>query len=670
MEKQPLNPTKEKIPLSELQGIVKTSSYPKPRWMLNESVYDTTWITSKVGVDRDYFLENPKKASKHSFKRAIAPGIFLTDPLSIDLLKDIQNSLLFLSMMGKINRPKRIVDITLAASNLLLHANELREARQQPKVLTLDTIKYEELKDYLLAFSVDRETFENGVKFILKNWETKAEIQWGSVQCHLQLTTRRFKSLKHKILKYLGSIDRNFLSPKLYNREYDNANQFEFDIDFHLSPTRSTISNEISKLEALYTARSAQQYKFQHSPMTLFSSGDAIFNELRDREKTPLMPISVALHSLSSSLNFVRIYGPSLNSYLSELSKAEARLKLSHGRTASIRTASTGTIQKLAYEETPIPESLHSLNLTSWDRDDENGIVDFKELRNGMSVGMALRLYTGAMWIILASFTTGRATSLQTLKRNCFIQSPVDGLFDVQIRIPKSSERLELEDLLRPVPDLVYDYGLEFASLVTSLESRRTVTANEESSFLFGAVLSYRSYCTKRESSMDVCMGSLGKDYLAKCVDMFMDWSQSPLINNKRWYPRTHQYRKMFAVLYFHFSDQTGLEELCWFMGHSNLDQTFYYAEVLPNSEWMEEAEAEIARIGGDLRKHILADQNVHQIINEARSKAKTSVILEPLVRQLINEHKETTGQEIRFKKIEGNSVFFYFVNPKDSLNA
>ena len=83
-----------------------------------------------------------------------------------------------------------------------------------------------------------------------------------------------------------------------------------------------------------------------------------------------------------------------------------------------------------------------------------------------------------------------------------------------------------------------------------------------------------------------------------------------------------------------------------------------------------EEAEAEIARIGGDLRKHILADQNVHQIINEARSKAKTSVILEPLVRQLIKEHKETTGQEIRFKKIEGNSVFFYFVNPKDSLNA
>lgn len=670
MKKHFLNPTKEKVSLPELQDIVATSTYPKPRWMLNESVYDTTWIISKVGIDRNFFLKNPKKASRHSFSRTIAPGVLLTDTTSIYLLKDVQNSLLFLDTIGKITRPKRIVDITISATNLLLHVNELRNIKQQPAVLALDTIKYDELRDYLLAFGVKRETFEESVKFILRNWKSKDEIQWILLQGRLGLTTRSFKSLKHKILKYLGSVNRNFLAPNLYKREYENANQFEFDIDFHLSPTRSTISNEISKLEALYTARSAQQHQFQHSPMSLFSNGDAIFCELRDREKTPLMPISAALHSLSSSIKFVRTYGPSLREYLSELSSAEVRMRLNSDRTLSMRRPGTGSTQKQAFDNTAIPPLLESLNLTSWNRDDENSIVDFKELRNGMSVGMALKLYTGAMWILLAGFTAGRSTSLQTLKRDCFVQSPVDGLFDIRIRIPKSSERLELEDLLRPIPDLIYDYGLEFASLVTTLENRRGLVSSEENLFLFGAAISYRSYCTDRGSVVDACIGHLGKDYLARCIDMFMDWSQSPVVNNKRWYPRTHQYRKMLAVLYFQFSNQTGLEELSWFMGHSNLDQTFYYAEVSPNSDWIEEAEAEIARIGGDLKKNIFADKAINNIIKKARKRTRTFIILEPLVRQLIDEHKAKTGQEVRFKKIEGHEVFFYFIDPEGSQNA
>ncbi len=77
-----------------------------------------------------------------------------------------------------------------------------------------------------------------------------------------------------------------------------------------------------------------------------------------------------------------------------------------------------------------------------------------------MSVNMAIRLYTAAIWILIASFSAGRATSLRTLNRNCFVQSPVDGLFDIVMKIPKSSERLELEKVHRPIPDLIYDYGL------------------------------------------------------------------------------------------------------------------------------------------------------------------------------------------------------------------
>ena len=108
-------------------------------------------------------------------------------------------------------------------------------------------------------------------------------------------------------------------------------------------------------------------------------------------------------------------------------------------------------------------------------------------------------------------------------------------------------------------------------------------------------------------------------------------------------------------------TDNTGLEELSWFLGHANLEQTFHYAEVSPSSEWIDEAEVTIAKIGASLGKAILGDASITNIVNTARKKAKTSLVIEPLVRDLIEEHKKNTGETVRFHRIEGKDLFFYF---------
>lgn len=249
----------------------------------------------------------------------------------------------------------------------------------------------------------------------------------------------------------------------------------------------------------------------------------------------------------------------------------------------------------------------------------------------------------------------------EVCRRNCFRISPVDGLFDLVLRIPKSSERLELEEVHRPIPDLIYDYGLEFASLACDLEERRGHIAEESKLFLFGGILSTRSMAASRSMGGDVYSFPLSDDYINDAIAIFQDWTESPLINGKRWYPVTHQFRRLFAVLYFNFSDEVGLEELSWFMGHSNLDQTFHYAEIAPTEEWMEEAESTIAKIGALLHKSINGDDQVKKIVEQARKTSSVSTVLEPLVRDLIKEHKTETGQEVRFCKIDGQEVFFYF---------
>jgi hypothetical protein len=664
MKQTKLKPNKERVDPNDLLHITQTSSYPKPRWMLNDSVKDTVWLVPKVAIDIKFYEKNKGKASKIIFKKALSTTEHLTDTINHPLLIDIQNSLLYLDTTGQITRPKRVSDILKCATQVIQHANELRNTNNKPNIRSLAQIKFEEVQDYLLSFSVDKKLFSQTLENIIANNNSISEINWGLLKAELNITSRRFKSLRHKLRIYLKANKPEFIDTVSYHPEYPNANYKEFDIDTDLIPSEKTISNEISKLEALYTSRSAQKHKFQHSPMSLFSCGRTIFETMIESQKTPLMPVNVSLHTLSAALHFTRVYGVALREYSYNLYQTEvARIK-ELGIAVSTSKNFLSPIKKYAFENTLIPESLSSLHISSWG--DYEDILHPEDIKQSMSVSMAIRLYTAAIWIQLASFTAGRLTSLQTLKRNCFKQSPVDGLFDLMLRIPKTSERTELEDVYRPIPDLIYDYGLEFAALTCGLEERRGYIAEEQDLFLFGGILRLRSSSAFMESNLDVCKFPLGIGYINTSLDIFMDWINSPLINGKRWYPSTHQFRRLFAVLYFNFSDQIGLDELSWFMGHSSLDQTFHYAEVSHSDEWTEEAEVTIARIGASLNKTINADNDLKIIIEKARKETNISLILEPLVRSLIDEHKEKTGKKVHFHKVDDEDVFFYFTQQED----
>ncbi|RLU01651.1 hypothetical protein [Ketobacter sp.] len=652
-----LNPAKELVSPSELEKIIQKALYPKPIWMLNNSVSDEIWLLSKVGFNPTYNKENNCGYEKMSFKRLVSPGEYLTDKNWKPLLEDIRSSLLYLNVTGKISRPARIRSILVTATSLLLHVNELRRANHSPTARTLEQIKFSELVDYLLSFQVNRNTFSKIESVIIDKWNSTQDIDWPQLKIESGLTTREFKSLRRKLTLHLKSNFQNLKFTRESLQKYPNANYNTFDINVDLAPKGKTISNTISQLEALYTSRPAQTYKFQHSPMKLFSSGQTIFDRMLEAQKTPLIPANVSLHALSSALRFARLYGQPLRQYLSELGKKEKSRIQELGIAPSTSRRYLTSIRCYTFNNTKIPTPLKDLNITSWTGEENGGKVS----NSSISVCTAITLYTAAIWILLSSFTAGRTTSMLTLRRNCFTQSPIDGLFDIVLRIPKSSEVLELEETHRPIPDLIYDYGLEFARLVCEIEDRRNLNTKDQEAFLFSGILSERSIAAYRYDDSNVHLYPLSDDTIKRAIDTFQDWSNSPLINGKRWYPSTHQFRRLFAVLYFNFSNQSGLEELSWFMGHSNLDQTFHYAEVSPTDEWIEEAELTIARIGAKLNSHINGDDTVKKIINTARQKSQISTILEPLVQDMISEHKAKTGDTVRFHRINGENVFFYF---------
>ncbi|MEW8347782.1 MAG: hypothetical protein AB2687_05685 [Candidatus Thiodiazotropha taylori] len=660
MENTGLSPYKE---LHDPNKLAEVDYYPKPAWMLNENVYDNTWVMARTGYEVEYGHNQIPKTQKLSFAKKVSHNELLTDLINQPLLEDLRNSLLYLNTKGKIARSERTSDILKTACHLILHANELQALQRQNPIRSLTEISFDHLKDYLLAFKVERHDFDKCLDIVLNLYNAKSEIEWDLLKQSTTLTTRQFESLKHKLIKYLESNYPGFRSKCGYTTQYPNACAISFDIDRDLAPKAQTISNEISKLQALYTARPCQKYKFRHAVQKLVSSGHTIFTDMIEPEKTPLMPVNIALHTMSSALYFARNYGPPLREYLSLLSNAENSIIAIRGVSAS--STEKIEIQRMAFESTPIPAPLKGLRITSWGYENEVDIYK-NDFNDGIAAQVAVRLYIASIWILLASFSSARTRSLQTLRRNCFVQSPIDGLFDLVFRVPKSSERWELEEVHRPIPDVIYDYGLEFAAFVSEIEERRGLFEDDRESYLFTESLHARSLTASLyKTKTDVHQNSVGNDFIDYCLDTFFDWSESPLTDGKRWYATTHQFRRFFAVLYFNFTDEEGLDELSWFMGHANLDHTFHYAEVAPTDEWIEEAELTISRIGASLNKHINADDDIRSIVDEARKASNISTVIQPLVQKLISEHKEKTKQEVRFCKIEGEDVFFYFTENK-----
>lgn len=668
-EKDHLKNVKKKIEI-----LNEKFTFQKPRWMLNESYNENEWLVAKNGFEIP--LKPPYDTGIYftlNFNKETCHHELLTDELNARLLTDIKNSLLYLSANDIITRTIGIKNVLISSINLINYSNEIRVKSKIPLIRKLDDISQEELTSYLQTFNINKEIFDEALIVLSAKTDENDVTDWNHLKNELKITSVELDKLKIKLTKFRKSKQNNTASH--YTSEYNNASIEFFNIDKDLTAKKKTISNEIGSLEMLYRSRIAQEFQFNISPRKIFSDGSSFFESLNVNDKTKLMPVNVAFHAIESAIHFVKNYGRELRKFIKLLLKSEAiaikELNLSPSRVSK----NSRLVRNEAFKLTETPETLKKLNISCWEYDTKFEGLPQEWVRNNLSVEIAIILYVSSMWILLASFTSGRSLSLQTLKRNCFHQSPMDGLFDITLRIPKSSERQELEEVHRPIPDLIFDFGIDFSLLVTELEERRGYFFNEDEAYLFGKILSSHSlssFINEKKSShrSNFFKYPLSNDTIYKYLCIFQDWSRSPLIGYSRWYPSKHQFRRLFAVLYFNFTNNEGLEELSWFMGHASLEQTFHYAEISPTEDWLEEAEIAISKIGSDLRKSIYADDTIKGIVNEARNTSDVIIVLEPLIRKLISEHKKATGKEVRFNRIDEENVFFYFTNQGGKTNG
>jgi hypothetical protein len=640
---------------SDLPKLVSDTIAKSKTWIAND-ITCNYWLVAKSGYAINVNNNTPKqRLVKISFKKEICPGGFLTDSLFCNLLADLQQCLINIVENGSTQKPYRLRCISNNIIYLIISVNEHRSEYDLPPILAFNQITEENIFDFIKSFAIEPEVIYSVLRELRSLQEKPKEQDWVNIKNKYSIRTKTFSVLKSRITTSKNS--KIYKSTKSENNKFDNANTSREISDIQ-APNKKTVQNYISDINHLFQNSNHLMFPLKFSPYELFGNEESlngIFKEFQRNIKTSIIPLETGFHLISNALKFQHDYGESILGYLKAIDdhykKNTAHLK------KSTLMKNCNRRKKLFYE-IEIPKPLTPLNIKNL------GLEGDAKPLDGISLTQVIYLYAASMYILLASFSATRELSLLLLKRDCFHHSPLDGLFDIRFKQQKANTHNMLQTIYRPIPKAIYRLGLQYSEFSQYLENRYGIFSSDYESFLFTNFHGIKKIVTRHFQSLsDVHIPNhVCDDTMKSLLDFFTDWTDVPLIDGKRWYVSDHQFRRLFAILYFNLTDETGIEELAWFLGHESLEMAFHYAEVAPSSEWMDEAIKSISKRAVSINKSLTIDEEIAQIIEVSKEKSlKLNLQLEGVIYEAINERIKSTGEKVHFKRVDEKDIYFYF---------
>lgn len=624
-------------------------------WIVNNPS-ETYWSVAKPGFSVNVDAKTPKQhLMKITFKKEISPGTCLTDNLYSSLLDELKSCLINAFQNGSIQKPYQLQSICRNIISFVISVNEHRFKFSQQPILSFSQITEEDVIDFVKSFEIDAELFFTVVDEITSLAKTPEKEDWLSIKNKFSIRSKTFSIIKNRIVNSKNTVV--YSSFNTTQKEFKDANIRRSIDEMHLA-NKKTVKNYICDINHLFYSSDNQSNAMKFSPYDLVGSDEylsIIFSDFQRELKTAAIPLEVSLHLICESLKFQCNYGKYIFEYLKSIDH--------HYKNCTAHLCKSTLMKEChrrekLFHEVVQPKELQNLKIKTL------GLEKEPKDENHLSLTQAIYLYLASTYILLASFSATRELSLLLLKRNCFKQSPLDGLFDIVFKQQKSNTNNRLQEIFRPIPKPIYRLGIQYCEFSQYLENRYNIFHEDQDSYLFTNFHTIKKIITRHfsYSEYDLVANYVSSDLMQSILNYFSDWSSVPLIDGNRWYVSDHQFRRLFAVLYFNMTDEKGIEELSWFLGHEHLEMTFHYAEQNPTREWMDEAIISIAKRASSINKNISVDAEISNVINTAKEKCmKLNLQLESVVYQAINDRIKETGEQVHFERVDGKNIYFYF---------
>lgn len=294
----------------------------------------------------------------------------------------------------------------------------------------------------------------------------------------------------------------------------------------------------------------------------------------KNKDRTLTIPIHTALEYLDKSLAWVTQIGSDL---VTAKKECDAQLKyLMEGKKSRKDHYAKQVDISLTQELTT---NLKAQGL-SINRYNSNTSKNNAYIRDHLSIEESIECLVAACFIVINTFSCKRISEILGLTVNC-TRPALDGGWEVVFGLRKASPVEALSYIGRPIPDVVQ----QAIDLLIELRPDDFLY-REENPDLEPLFLS--SYSTTEKTKKAV-QREARKMYAS--IELFADVVRIKTTpEGKRWYLRSHECRRFFAITYFWHDKFSGLPALSWFMGHNDIDATMHYVtEEIAASEMPEE---------------------------------------------------------------------------------
>ena len=272
------------------------------------------------------------------------------------------------------------------------------------------------------------------------------------------------------------------------------------------------------------------------------------------------LPSNIVFTAVKSAIEFHLLYGDVLYKSLANvLSRfAKKRQQLLKGQRDSI----SKVIDKEEFSNLIHP-TIQKLGTEKWTICKSNN--RYQELRDNKGLCELIRVYYGGAAIVLGALMARRETELKSLKaKDCLDESKRYLIFSKA----KSTQLLNGRKLnvARPVDEIAVEMIerlIEFQKLymelnfINKMGNLFDTVSPQDASKLRSAIQYTQTF--------------------NQSIDLFCDYFEMPLRNGRRYYIRTHQLRRFFALCFFWGSGFGGMDTLRWFMGHTDVQHLYHY---------------------------------------------------------------------------------------------
>jgi hypothetical protein len=597
----------------------------RPNWIHPLST-QMEWYLPRTGITVSA-SEDPASSRyvKVSFNYQLFDKSSTSDQVWKLFVRDLQSSAIALIESSKSKRPNALYHFVRTAFEIVDHVYEARHhSGQASKILTLSDISLDDIKSFLEAHDL---TFM-GINI------PQLDLQLGATPRNREniislisgMNTPRItrKIIIQKLKNSRADINREFICA------YSGAEEEEGNLSV------STIQNKCTNLIYLHSTKEQQAHRFEIGAHEISDALNSISSSFVEKNQTPLMPTNIAFHYISNAIIFHRDYAPHIRKYIKQLDEHYEKEIIAKYAASTIRS-NVHTFRKQTFEAVPIPKEIRHLNIKTYGKSSSSrgGIKCNSILREHISTDELIDFYAITTRILIHTFSACRVSSASLLDHNCLTLSKLDGLWDLKLKIPKTSKSNELEIIKRPIPKVIWDFIYEYIGF---MEDRHP-----------GMTSIWPSTAHKGKDRNETT--------LRKILDQYSDWIEIPRTGKARWYARPHQFRRFFAAFFFYLSKGTEIEPLRWMMGHIEPNVTLYYADISSQPDWERDTlEFLTDFLEGSVGKDVLVDEELLADFAQCELELKIGD------QTLLSEHLQNLAshREIKIKILNEQKIFVY----------